>query len=108
MLLFQGISVVTLDEDTFVVTFTTSYRGVFYESYTAELKHSEDKYVLVKYDLPKFICLENLRSWLESGIERFFSLIQDRLRAFISRREELKAVKASWLISSPSSLLVVG
>jgi len=87
-----------LDEDTFLVTFTTSYRGVFYESYTAELKLSEDKYVLTKHDFPKFICLEDLSSWLESGIERFFSLVHNRLRAFISRREELKAVEASWII----------
>src|SRR6218665_1803726 len=94
-LLFKGLSVALLDKDTFLVTFTTSYRGVFYESYAAELKLSEDKYVLGKHDFPKFICLDDLLAWLESGIQRFFTMVHDHLRAFISRREELKAVQVS-------------
>lgn len=99
LVFFVGISVVLLDEKTLHVTFITSYRGTYYESYAAVLKEKidqENKYFLVRHDLPRCLSSDDLSFWLENGLQEFVSQINHRLHVFITRREELNTVKASF------------
>lgn len=96
---FVGISVVVLDEKALHVTFITSYRGTYCESYAAVLKEKSDeenKYLLVRHDFPRSLPSDDLSVWLGNGLQEFVSQVNHRLHVFITRREELNMVKASF------------
>lgn len=94
-----GISVVVLDEKALHVTFITSYRGTYCESYAAVLKEKSDeenKFLLVRHDFPRSLPSDDLSVWLGNGLQEFVSQVNHRLHVFITRREELNMVKANF------------
>ena len=89
------MSVVKTDSDSKVLCFTTSYKGVFYESYHLELRRLDSgRFKVIHHDLPPFIVYSALPADLEvKDVLSAVRPLQEALSMYVLRREELKGAQ---------------
>ncbi|KAK7092110.1 uncharacterized protein [Littorina saxatilis] len=100
-----GVSVVKTNQDSKVLCFTTSHRGVYLEAYHLKLQRlTSGCFKVVQHDLPPFIVFSTLPADLE--VKDMMSAVrplQEALSMFVHRREELKTAQSLF----PDTLHVV-
>lgn len=88
---------VKTNQDSKVLCFTTSHRGVYLEAYHLKLQRlTSGCFKVVQHDLPPFIVFSTLPADLE--VKDMMSAVrplQEALSMFVHRREELKTAQVT-------------